>query len=90
MAELLVLFACLNNTGCSETSSQYYNQNPEFRELMDLREYQIKKAVGPVVTQYWAPIMWAAAGQQSTIRLSGRFYIDFKISNQVLMFKEEF
>jgi hypothetical protein len=90
MAELLVLFACLNNTGCSETSSQYYSQHPEFQEFVKTQENNIKQAVGPIITQYGFPIMYAAAGKEATIRLSKTFYFTGSIQKQAVLFKYEF
>ncbi len=90
MAEILVLFACWNNTGCSETSSQYYSSHPEFREFVKDKENRIKEAAGPLITEYAAPILWAAAGQEATTRLSTRFYLTFRLEHQVLMFRQEF
>lgn len=90
MPELLVLFACANHTGCSETSSQYYIQHPEFREFVETQGNRIKEAVPAIVTEYMAPVLWAAAGQEATTRISTRFYLTFKLDRQVLMFKQEF
>lgn len=90
MAELLVIFACFNQTGCQETSSQYYSQHPEIQEIVRMRENQIKGMVGPTVIQYWAPAMGAALGFEATARLSTRFYFTVKKDTQILMFKEEF
>lgn len=90
MAELLVLFACINNAGCSETSSQYYVQNPEFREIVTRNETRVREALGPIITQYAAPLAWAAAGKEATTRLSTSFYMTFKMDHQTLLFKREF
>ena len=90
MAELLTLFACINNTGCSATSGQYYNTHPMFQEFVKDETNHIKQAVGPIVTEYWAPVLWAAAGKEGTIRLTKSFSLGFKIDNQVLMFKRDF
>lgn len=89
MPELLVMFACLNRTGCSETSSQYYVQHPEFQEFVRTQENRIRESVGPIVVQYAAPVMWAAAGQEATTRISTRFYLTFKYDHQVILFKQE-
>lgn len=87
--ELLVLFACLNKTGCSETSSQYYSQHPELQEFVKDSENRIKDAAGPIMTQYGAPLIWAASGQEATTRLSTRFYLTFSVNTQILKFKQE-
>lgn len=90
MPEFLVFLACLNNTGCPETSNQYYSQHPELQEFVKTEENKIKEAAGPVAVQYLAPIMWAASGQEATARLSTRLYLTFKLDHQVLLFKQEF
>lgn len=90
MGELLVIFACLNNTGCSETSSQYYSQNPTFQEFVRREETRIKEVLGPTVIQYYAPIIGLALGREATARLSSRFYLTFKSEHSVLIFKQEF
>ena len=85
-----MIFACLNHSGCSETSSQYYSQHPEFQEFVKTQENRIKEAVGPIVIEYWAPLMWFAAGQEATTRLSTHFYFTGKPNNGMVQYKKEF
>lgn len=89
MSELLVLFACLNNVGCSETSSQYYVQHKELQEFVAKEERQIKEEA-PILTQYVLPILGIGLGREASIRLSTRFYLTGQLTRQQLVFKQEF
>lgn len=90
MPELLTLFACINATGCSQTSSQYYATHLVFQEFVRTQENRVKEALPTVVTEYWAPVVWIAAGRESTVRLTRDFSMSFRLNNQVLMFKKDF
>lgn len=90
MGEMLVLFACLNNTGCTETSSLYYEQNPDLKELVYKYEDKVKAAAGPLVVQYVAPLTWVATGHDATARLSTHFFITCKKDANIVQFKYDF
>ncbi len=90
MPELLTIFACLSNNGCSETSNQYYATHPVFAEFVKTEENRVKEALPVVVTEYWVPVVWVSAGRESTVRLTRDFSLSFSINKQVLRYGWEF
>lgn len=77
MQEMLVIFACLNNYGCSETSSTYYHFHPELREVVEYNERKIRNYIGPKIMDNVAPFVFAAAGGTGSVKLSE--YIRFEM-----------
>lgn len=78
MQELLVIFACLNGTGCSETSNAYYQSHPELQRMVEMNERRIKNYVGPIVVESAAPIAFVAAGGTGNFKLYGNFSVQIK------------
>lgn len=90
LAEGLVLFACLNSTGCSETSSHYYNTHPHIQEIVQDSEQKVAKFVGPTVVTLVGPLIYAAAGGTGTLRLNRVFSLQVSTKSGKLVFGKEF
>jgi hypothetical protein len=90
MEEILVIFACLNSTGCTETSGLYFNTHPEVREIAHRGERLAKKYVGPFVIESVGPFIMVAAGGSGTIRLNKYFSLQGNKNNATLGFRWEF
>lgn len=90
MGELLVIFSCINNAGCSETSSLYFDQHPGVQEFIKKEERIAKDMAGPVITEYFAPFIAYATGRAGTIGLYRYVYLNISCDKQELMFKKEF
>jgi hypothetical protein len=78
MQELLVIFACLNSTGCSQTSNAYYHYHPEMRKMVEYNEQQLRNFVGPTVVEYSAPFLFVAAGGTGNFKIHGGFSFQVK------------
>lgn len=89
LPEALVLFACLNSTGCSETSTHYYNTHPEVREMIQKNEQKIERFIGPTLIQTLGPVLYIAAGKSGTMRINK--YLSLQLSSQTstLVFNKE-
>lgn len=90
LSEALVIFACINSTGCQETSTHYYNTHPDFRELIEKDEKKLEKLIGPMVITTVGPIIYAAAGGTGTIQLNKYFSLQLSIKQNSLIFGREF
>ncbi len=90
LSEALVIFACVNSTGCSETSSHYYNTHPEIREIVKYNEKRIERFIEPTFIQVTGPIMFAAAGGTGTVRLNRYFSLQMNTKKGILMFNKDF
>lgn len=90
LPEALVVFACLNSTGCSETSSHYYNTHPDVRELVERNEKKIEKFIGPQIIATFGPMIYVAAGGTGTVRLNKFFSLQINHEKGTLVFGKEF
>lgn len=45
--ELLVTIACMNNQGCTESTSSYLKENPQYRQFIRRKERSLSDLVGP-------------------------------------------
>lgn len=87
LPELLVLFSCINNIGCQDVSNQYFRVNPEVRDILNRKEIEIKKELGPVVVHFIGPFLYASLGGVATIQLTSCFNV--QITSQTGMIKFE-
>lgn len=90
MAEFLVIFACLNSTGCTETSSHYYNTHPHIKAFVEKNERLAREYVGSVVIDTYGPVLAIAAGGIGTIRLSKNFSLQGNRERVTIGFMKEF
>lgn len=90
MEELLVVFACLNSSGCSETSNVYYQTHPEVREMIQDKERSIKKYAGPVMIETVGPMIVVFSGGTGNLRLNHLLSLQFTKTNNKLIFNLEF
>lgn len=86
LAEALVLFSCLNNTGCSDTSNLYFGQNPEVRQMIDKNLSQARDFVGPKVVDTVGPFLFLAAGGVGVIKLNKSFSVNGNRTGATLIF----
>jgi len=89
LSEALVIFACINSTGCSETSSHYYNTHPEIKEIVQKHEKLAEKYIGPVVIQTVGPVLCVASGGTGTIRLSRNWSLQLGRDRGTLAYRLE-
>ena len=90
IAEGLVIYACLNHAGCTETSNLYYSQHPELRQMVEYNEKRIKRYVGPIVIETFGPVLFVAAGGQGTIKINRYFSLQFSRENGMLSFRKDY
>lgn len=90
MEEFLVIFACLNSTGCTETSRHYYNTHPQIQEVVKKGEKIANKYIGPTAIQVLGPAILISAGATGTIRLNKHFSLQGNKNTGILGFSKEF
>jgi hypothetical protein len=71
LAEALVLFSCVNNTGCTQASNLYLDQNPQIKQAIDFNAERIKSFIGPKVANNLGPILFVATGGTGVIKIIG-------------------
>lgn len=90
LAEALVIFSCVNSTGCKETSAQYYSTHPELKEMVEHNEYKIKKYLGPTIIQVYGPMIYVVAGGTGTVRLNKFFSLQLSSQKTAVLFSKDF
>lgn len=90
LSEFLVLFSCINSSGCSETTAQYFYSHPEVKENIDKTDKRLEKTLGPVTIQYIAPAAYVLVGGTGSIRLNSLFILQFNSDTSKLIFNKEF
>lgn len=90
LSEALVIFACVNSTGCSETSSLYFSQNPEIKKAIDLKANQAKKYIGPKLVDTVGPLMYYISGGTGNINLHKHFNLQISKERGILVFNWSF
>lgn len=90
LEEALVIFACMNSTGCAETSSQYYVVHPEVKRYIQHKENAAKNYVGPGVIETIGPFVYVAMGGTGNLRISKNFSFQLKREESMLTFRKDF
>ena len=90
LAEALVLFACVNNTGCTETSNQYFVAYPEMKKYFDHTAETARQYVGPQIVDNVGPVLFVVAGGKGTVKLSHYWSLQFGRDQGILSFRMDF
>jgi hypothetical protein len=90
LPEAIVLFACINGTGCSSTSSLYFSQNPEVKAMLDRDAEKVTKIVGPTTIEVVGPFLFFAAGGRGVVKLSNDFSVQAEKTGGRLVFRIDF
>lgn len=90
MEELLVVFACLNSTGCKETSKHYYNTHSKVQEIVKNSEDLVKDYVGPVVIESIGPVLIFSTGGTGIVRINQKFSLQINRDHSILWLSKEF
>jgi hypothetical protein len=86
IAEALVIFACVNSTGCTETSNQYFLENPELKRNLDKDAQDIRVWIGPKLVDNLGPVLFVFAGGTGTIHVHEHIELQVKKDRAILSF----
>jgi hypothetical protein len=86
LAEALVIFACVNNTGCPDTSNLYFSQNPQIKSMIDKDAMELRQFVGPKIVDIVGQFLFLAAGGNGVIRLDKNLSLNANKSGGMLVF----
>lgn len=86
LAEALVIFACVNNSGCSDTSNLYFGQNPQIKSIIDMDAKEIRQFIGPKIVDVFGPFLFLAAGGNGVIKFNENFSLNANKSGGVVVF----
>lgn len=59
LLEGLVVFSCINQTGCEESTKGYFYYNPTVLQMVEKNEQEVRKYVNPYILEYLLPVMGA-------------------------------
>lgn len=88
--EFLVILACSQNAGCSQTTSSYYQTHPAVKQSIQTASDTTKKAVGPEVVAISPAILLMGTGKGT---FSVNKYISIQITTKdtkMILFKVTF
>lgn len=90
IAEFLVIYTCSKSIGCNETSTAYYVTHPDFKQFVQKSEENIKRYAGPIITNYFGPMIYYVMGSTAIVRLSDNFNLQINQQNNTIIFHREF
>ena len=70
MEHLVLIFACINGTGCSETFQTYKYYNATTVNLVESKALEYKKIVPVILSDYILPLSAASAGATAVFKLN--------------------
>lgn len=90
LEEALVIFACMNGTGCTETSNQYFVVHPEVKQYIDREGQDLRKLFGPNLVDTAGPMLFVIAGGTGTIKLTKYFSLQANKQSGIISFRKDF
>jgi hypothetical protein len=86
IAEALVIFACVNSTGCTETSNQYFYEHPTLKHNLDNDAKELREYIGPQFVDTVGPVLFVFAGGTGTVHLHDHLDLRVKKDSAILSF----
>ena len=90
LPEALVIFACVNSSGCPETSSLYFSYRPEVKKVIDIKAKQARNLVGPRTVDTIGPLLFYVAGGTGNINLHRHLNLQISREKGILVFNWTF
>lgn len=88
--ELIVIFACLNNVGCTETSNQYFTVHPEVKTYIDREAKQAREYIGPKLVDTVGPVLFVIGGGTGIIHVQEHINLQMTRDSGKLVFSWSF
>lgn len=86
LSEVLVIFACVNSTGCNETSDLYFFQNPEIKKQIDKEGRIIRNYVGPGLVDTIGPALFVVGGGTGVVHIRKQLDLQIRRDSAMLTF----
>lgn len=87
LLEAIVLSACLEKSGCSQSMDAYYKSKPEIGVAVKKSERIVKNTVGEDTVRYTFPVIAAVASKEATVKLGHGFSIKLGPDQGAIMLK---
>lgn len=87
--EFLVLLACTQNLGCSQTTNTYFQAHPEFKQMARNADKEAKKLIAPEVVLLSPLAIYAVRGKGS-FRVNKYFSLELKQDSKMIQFNVSF
>ena len=88
--EFLVILACTQNAGCSQTTTSYYQAHPEIKQMAKSANNKVEQAIGPEIV-FLSPALILAGTGKGTFNVNK--YLSVQISGKaekMILFKLTF
>ena len=86
----LVVLACSLGKGCIETSTQFYNTNPELKQIVNNTKQLSYQYLGQFTVEYTLPLVLISLNKNGTIKITRNIAFSFEKDRQIINFKKEF
>jgi predicted choloylglycine hydrolase len=80
----------MNNVGCQEAYSAYYQYNPQVIADIKLLEKSYKDAAGPVITNYGLPVVSALITNKINLSIDKNLFLEYNQENYKIIFRRSF
>lgn len=90
LEEALVIFACLNSSGCSETSNQYFALHPEVKRTIEKKGQDVRRMIGPQIVDSTGPMVFFIAGGTGVIHLTRRLNLQMNKQSGMIIFSKDY
>ena len=87
--ESLVLYSCIANKGCSESSTTYYATHPSLREYVEKNEKDMRKIFNPYVVEYVVPFVALSTNANYAVRITSNVSMNLNKDKIIINFKRE-
>ena len=90
MGETLLIFACLNGSGCAETSQTYAFYNPEVLNNVNKIQRTVESHLNPIIIQKLVPFYAVLYSKKLNINLYNGLNLELKENLTTLIFNKTF
>ncbi len=90
LPEALVIFACVNNTGCTESTGIYFSQHPEVKKTIEDKAENARQIIGPRIIDSVGPFIYVVAGGTGTIHIDKYFSLQIRKDSSILSYHLDF
>jgi hypothetical protein len=85
LQETIVIFSCLYNVGCNDTSSYYANYNPDTKKQFELIESRINNKLNKKFKNNIIPVLLVLKNRQINININSNMILNISSNNSLLL-----
>jgi len=90
LLESIILAACLQKKGCSDSMNAYYKSQPQLQAVIKKSEKEAKRMVGEDASRYVLPIATLGLSRESEFKINNRWSVKIIRPEHILAIKWSF